>query len=242
MKIDIDDLLTTNRTLVENWAKGVLPGDPSSILKARAADLIDISDGGSGQDLTVVVKPRMALVVSKGADLDNILSLIRAATNGEVAALGTHAVSDLAATGSLAGATIATLRKIMGEQHSNDAFNFTVPVTELDPERELTARLTMVGMTKTTDSDSDERAEANFVVTIGGLGDDRRSTTNIGTERVIDLNTKPSTARKQLNDDSETVEVIFKWALETDGAFTYDTVSVVQLTSFTLHLEYAPLQ
>jgi len=251
MKVSRKEVIQSNLTTIRGFIPDIRTGDSIDILDARVGDRVTVVPdwdlGEEGAEITIVFKINAVMAVTKGADISEIAGLLATITQGTFGALGTGmgafgaAGTGMAAGAGIAGATLGTLKKIMAEPKSNGDVHFQAKMTDVGglPNAPLKVSVTskIAGHTGTNDNDSDEIAIATNqakILTKSGLV---IKSENIAQSKTLDIDGTNSTATDDVNSDSVLGVAEFGWILKTDGAFSHDTVSMVQISTMTMVLE-----
>lgn len=240
MKVLMKDLIDANATLIRNWVPALMPGDDTDLIAKRMGDLITMSDVGNddAQNITITVKPFLAIAVTKGADADEIMTLLKGAINGAPKALGTNPKDLMMPILNFGDLTANMLKELRTTAKRSSSFDFVVKVKNLDPRKTLRATLLATGSTRTMDDDKQEIANLRHTIYIGNDGGNTVVTQNIATERLVPIPKRLSEKERQVQDPEEMCQAIFHWELETSGGTLIDTASVVQIEQFSIELSY----
>lgn len=251
MKVSRKQVIKSNMTAIRGFISGIRDGDTDDILDKRVGDRVsvvpDADQGNSGNEITVIFKVNAVMAVTKGADISEIASLINTITQGDFGALGTGMGAfgpmgtGMSAGAGIGGATLRTLKKIMSETQSSGQIPFQVKAYDIggSPQNgafiEVSSYLT--GHVGTNDNDSDEIAIATNKAKILTKSGDPIISKNVGLSRVIAINDKISRATDEVKSDAVQTVADLSWTLNTDGAVTHDTVSMVQIGKLTMVLK-----
>ncbi|MDD9912811.1 MAG: hypothetical protein OXR68_06810 [Alphaproteobacteria bacterium] len=240
MKISKNDVITQNLSLIRGFVSDIRTGDDINVVADRVGDRVTVSPNNSpAKEITVVFKLEAAMAVSKGAELDEITSLINSVTHGGIMALGTgFTAGGLTAGQGIAGATVNTLTRIMNAQFSQDNVHFQVEIKEIgangEQPKDVSVTATVEGWTVTTDWDSDEIANVSYQAELLNKSGATIKTENVGKSKQMPIASTNSTAKDTLKTDTALARLDLGWNLKTDGAFTHDTISLIQIDSITL--------
>lgn len=244
MQISKKEVIQQNADLMRGIVTDIRPGDDLATLVNRVGSRVTVTpDDAQAEEVTVTIAMNAVAAVSKGADLGNILSLLNAATNGSVLALGTgFTTGGLAAVPDLADATVRTLSKIMTKVQSQDNARVIIPVKKIDRSifggNDVEMSATVTGWTVTTDWDSDEIANFSYKCALLNRYSSPAETVNVGTQSQKRINGDLVKTSVDLTTDSMAGIFDMDWNLSTDGAFTHDTISTVQIANITLVFKY----
>ncbi len=242
MRVKKSQVIQDNLPLIMGFVSDIRASDPIDVLVDRVGQRITVSpDDAPAEEVTVVFDVNAAMAVSKGADLKNIGSLLNAVTQGNISGLGTGLQSGMAAGAGIGGATIDTVTNIMKTTGDQGNANFKVEMNEIDianPPVKISVSSTVTGWTVTTDTDGDEKAVVSYTSKLLSAAGDKISTDNVGTSSQLPIISKDSTAVAKLSTATALGLCFLEWNLNTDGAFTHDTVSLIQLASISMVLKY----
>lgn len=239
MRVLLDDILTTNSTLIRSWITDIRPNDTASIMRTRLGDrIVFAEDDQITEDLSILVRPRMMLVVTKGADAGEILTLLNSVANGLVQSIGTHMTSDLTAVPKLLSAGADVLARIRNQVTSSDNVAFTIPVKDIASNVTLQMTATVSGWTRTTDYEPEDFAEFSYTAKIDTTPSPTNTSRNQSTQKLLKIDPAEVKVSKDMADSEALCLLDMGWALGTNGAFTHDTASMVQVSHFTINLRY----
>lgn len=243
MKVSKNDVIARNLSLIQGFISDIRTGDPIDLVVDRVGDRVTVSpDDQQAEEITVVFKINGAMSVSKGAELDNIASLINAVTQGNISALGTGLRQGAMVPGNgIGGATLDTLTKIMTTVADQGNVNVYVEMNEINisnPPVRVSTTGSVTGWTVTTDTDSDEQAIVSHQAKLLAQSGRIVKTNNTGTSSQMRIDSTNSVAIAELSTATALGVVNLAWSLKTDGAFTHDTVSLIQIDTITVVLKY----
>lgn len=244
MKTSRTKILEANRTLFTKIVADIRSGDPAALMADRAGSRLTVTPDdppNPDEQTTVIVMLDSVMAVTKGANLNEIIALLSMVPDGAFAALGTSLKGAMAAGAGLAEASVATLNRIMATQQSQDNLKLLIPITDIpqtSPPIKLKVDATVEGWTRTNDWDGDEIANFTYHAELLSDAGNKVETTNLGTERQVPIDSTISTITKPIAATETIVAVDLGWNLSTDGAFTHDSISLVQLSSLSVTLTY----
>ncbi len=241
MKISKNEVVAANLDFIKGFVPDIRTGDAIKLIVERVGSKVTVDpDSVEAESVKVEFKPDMVIAVSKGATLNEIVSLIATATQGGIGALGTHPLSNMAPINGIAGATVQTLNEIMNTVQSQGNVNLSATAsleTHEEPEW-VRLRGSMTGWTVTNDWDTDEIANVAFYVELEGDDGQLESTENIGLSRQKAITRDESSRAKDIVGTSAKGDFRCSWNLSTDGAFTHDTISLIQIATITMYFDY----
>ncbi|UCH75042.1 MAG: hypothetical protein JSU82_04125 [Rhodospirillales bacterium] len=245
MQISKRDVIDKNKAMLSDIVPDIRPGDDLNLIVNRVGDRVVVSpDNAQAEEITVTFHIDAAMAVSKGAELDNIASLLNLATNGQVQALGTNLAGSISAGAGVAGATLQTLKKIMDTVRDEGNLRLQVEMTGINfpagGSVDVDVSATVTGWTVTTDWDADEQANFSHIAKLLAASGQRIKSDNVGTSSQIRMNGTASVAQSQVSTDTALAILDMDWNLKTDGAFTHDTISLIQIADVTMVFRYVP--
>lgn len=245
MKISKNDVIAVNLDFIKGFVPDIRVGDPLKLIVERVGPKVIVEpDNVEAESVKVEFKPDMVIAVSKGANLEEIISLIATATQGGIGALGINPLSNMAPINGIAGASVQTLNEIMDTTTQQGNINLSATATLETHEEPEWVRLrgSMTGWTVTNDWDTDEIANVAFFVEIEGDDGELKSTENIGLSRQKAITRDESSRAKDIAGTTAKGDFRCRWNLSTDGAFTHDTISVIQIATITMYFDYFAAQ
>lgn len=244
MKVSRSEILSKNDSLIRSIIPDIRQGDTAELIGTRVGGRVTVSsDNISVRELTVGIRLNSVISVTKGATMEEITSLINTAVGSGAAfgALGTSLKSGLVPAAGVAGATVRTLKTIMTTQQSEDTLRLLIPVRDLAGEgTKLNMSTSITGWTRTTDWDTDEIANFSHTSVISGKRSLPVKTENVGKEAQIQLKNEFSDVSDIVFAPAVDCFVDMAWNLKTDGAFSHDTISLIQVADLTVELEEIP--
>lgn len=244
MKVTRSRVIQDNITLLSKLIGEIRTGDALTLIADRVGDRVKVMpDDVETEEVTIVFDMNCLMAVSKGASLDDVVNLLSVGANGAVGAVGTGLAGAMqAANGGIAGATAQTLGEIMHTEQSQNNVSLIVPVTDIDVDAgavNVRVDATMEGWTRTTDWDVDEIANLTYHAQLLNQPGGRIKTENVGTSRQIPVNSSVSSITRPVSASETLAQVDIAWNLSTDGAFTHDTISLIQIATATVVVKYA---
>ncbi|RED10596.1 hypothetical protein [Pontivivens insulae] len=245
MKTSLKNIVSKNLPLLRRITPYVGPQDDAKTVLKRIKDAgtITISEPDKVTEaLQVTFTIKSAMAVTKGADLDEIVSLLTTATNGSVAAIGTSLAGDMSAANGIAGASVRALKRIMAKTSTSDNDTLQIPLTQIQRAKGTPAKLEMTalvnGWTRTNDWDSDEVAYFGHQARLGRARGKLVPQENVGKQMSIAFSNTRSEVTTKTKARSISADVDMEWKMSTDGAWTHDTVSLVQIDNVVVNIAY----
>ena len=244
MKVSRDKVIERNLSLLRKIVPDIRVGDSAQVLSNRIGDRVVVTPDNPPnpeEQTTIVINLDSVMAVSKGANLDEIVNLLSVAANGSFAALGTSLAGTMQAADGLAGASVNTLKRIMSTTQEQNNISILVPVTDIQHSNgsiDMKVEASLEGWTRTNDWDSDEIANLSFHAQLLNEAGNPVTTKNVGKSSQIPLTSDVSAVTKRVSTGETLAQVEIGWQLSTDGAFTHDTISLVQLAALTITLTY----
>ena len=242
MKVSRLDVIDQNRSLVFGFVPNIQSGDALQLIGDRAHDKVVVTpDNLKTEEVTVTFRLDAVMAVSDGTDLEDLVNLLHASVNGSIGALGTGLAGGLKAGDGIAGATVQTLKQIMTTPGAQNNITILVRVTDIDvsnPPVRISVSSSVAGWTRTTDTDSDEIANLTFKSKLLAKSGNTVETTNVGTSSQIELNKGSSDVVVDVSSSEVQAVLEIGWNLLTDGAFTHDTISLIQIATASMVIKY----
>ena len=245
MKTTYDSIIGRNIQLFRRITPFVGPQDtPDEVVaRVRREGMLDISHPDEVTEaIQITFTLKSAMAATKGANLSEIVSLLKTATNGAITSIGTSLTGHMAAANGVAGAAVNTLQHIMAERGRPGGETLGVPLTDIQLGGNGKAVIKMSalanGWTKTTDWDADEIAYFSHQARIGSTHGDLIEVSNLGTETAIPFHNTLSALDASVTASTVAADVDINWNLKTDGAFSHDTVSLVQIDNIVVNVAY----
>lgn len=245
MQVSRDGFLLQNRDLLRSIVTDIRANDDADTIDDRVGSRVSIIPADAqAEEITIRVLVNAIVAVSKGADLDNILSLLAAASNGAaIGALGTGLTpTALKAVNDLGEASVFTLKRIMAETIAQGNKQIIAPVEGVDLGAQGKAKIQMSGTVNgwavTTDTDIDEIANFSYHCLLLNNRSAASETENVGKQAQIPLVNSVQEISADVRSKEFSAFLDMGYNLKTDGAFTHDTVSLVQIADATIVLKY----
>lgn len=242
MKIRKTEVIKDNLDFIKAFVPDIRTGDSLALVKKRVGSRILVRpENKESKRVIVTFKPNLLLAVSKGSNLEEIVSLINAAapSANTIAAIGTSGANYAGMSpilGGLAGASVRTLKNIIKTQEDQGNINLFATAHIKNSNTNVSLKCRVSGWTRTTDNDTDEIANIEFRGVLEGKPGTTIKTENIAKQKQIKIK---STSSNVGNTAKGTAKGTFEsaWNLKTDGAFTYDTISLIQIATITMVFE-----
>lgn len=245
MQVSRKEFLVQNRDLLRSIVTDIRANDNATTIDDRVGTRVSIvPDDAQAEEITINVAINAIIAVSKGADLGNILSLLVAASSGAaLGGIGTgFSPTAMKAAADFGDVTVNTLKHIMSETIAQGDKQIIVPVTGVDLGTQNKAKIkvsgTVTGWAVTTDTDNDEIAKFRYSCLLLNNRSTEIETSNVGTQSQMPFVRTPTEITDEVRTKEFSAFLEMGYNVKTDGAFTHDTVSLVQISTATIVLEY----
>jgi|GEM_PF-5134105 len=245
MKTTYKSIITRNVNLFRRITPYVSPQDSVDdvVSRVKREGMLHISEPDHVTEaLQITFTLKAAMAATKGANFNEIVNLLKTATNGAITAIGTSLTGHMAAANGVGGTAVNTLKHIMAErgQPGNETLGVPLSDIQIGSNGKSTLKMTALanGWTKTNDWDEDEIAYFSHQSRIGSAHGNHVEQWNKGTEKSLAFSNELSKVEVDVTSGMVDADLDIDWKLKTDGAFSHDTVSLVQIDNIVITVEY----